>query len=82
MLCGAKATESIIKFLSGKDLFGILTCVNFLSVAIGIAAIIIKLFCGKRESDILKISAIWTYKLRVHLSLLDFQLPITFHTIQ
>lgn len=74
MLCGAKATESIIKFLSGKDLFGILTCVNFLSVAVGITAIIIKLFCGKKESDILKISAIFTFSLilSVMLSATDY----------
>lgn len=63
MLCGAKATESIIKFLSGKDLFGIVTCVNFLSVAIGIAAIIIKLFCGKKQNDILKIFAFFIFSL-------------------
>ena len=69
MLCGAKATESIIKFLSGKDLFGIVTCVNFLSVAIGIAAIIIKLFCGKKQNDILKISAFFIFSLILSITL-------------
>ncbi|GEM_PF-5130204 len=74
MLCGANMTESIIKFLSGKDLFGIVTCLNFFGVAIGITAIIIRLFCGKKQNDILKISAFFIFSLilSVMLSATDY----------
>lgn len=69
MFCVANVTERLIGLLCKKDLFGIVISVNFLSAAIGLTAIIIKIFCGKSESGFLKISVFFVFSLILSVTL-------------
>lgn len=49
MLCGARATESIINFLANRDLFGIVLCINFIGIAVAVVAIIFGVVYSRQE---------------------------------